>query len=94
MSHLIVEFNEKYNFNKITCPEGHLITNWDKEDIKTYTASTVMYTPITYNLNDYYCVTEEEHNELMEKHREAIKQEEAERHNKHISGTTTNGEVK
>lgn len=67
--HLIIETREK--FLVVTCREGHYITNWDKEDILKYTSAKVMYCPKNTDLNDYYCVTEEEHNELVEKQREA-----------------------
>lgn len=81
MSHLIIEYNEKYNFNKITCPEGHYITDWDKQDIKEYTASTIMYAPTNVNLDNYYCITVDEHSEYMDKQLEVLKQEEQEREN-------------
>lgn len=93
MEHLIIEYNEKYNFNKVTCPEGHYITKWDGEDYLNYTASTIMYTPANMVLDNYYCVTEEEHNANMEKHRLAmeakiIKDIEERENNINISGTT------
>lgn len=74
--HLIIEYNEKFNFNKVTCPEGHYITNWDKQDIREYTASKIMFCPTSLDLSNYYCLTEEEHNELMEKQEEEIMKEE------------------
>ena len=81
MSHLIIEYNEKYNFNKITCPEGHYITDWDKQDIKQYTASTIMYAPTNVNLDNYYCITVAEHSEYMDKQLEELTKEEHEREN-------------
>ena len=68
--HLIVETREK--FLVVTCSEGHYITNWNKEDILKYTSAKVMYCPLNTDLNDYYCVTEEEHNELVEKQRDSV----------------------
>ena len=88
MSHLIIEYNEKYNFNKITCPEGHYITNWNKEDIKEYTASTIMYTPVTFNIDEYYCISEDEHNGYMNRQREILEKEEKNIMNEPISGST------
>ena len=70
--HLIVEINETYNFKKVSCPEGHHITNWDREDILTFTASTIMYCPLTYNLDTFYCITEEEYETLSAQHLAAM----------------------
>lgn len=86
---LIIEFNEKYNFNKVTCSEGHYITKWDKIDIKDYTASTVMYCPVTVDLSAYYCVPEDEHIEYMRLHREEMEKDREEMRNKN---TTVNVE--
>lgn len=71
--HLVVENREK--FMVVTCSEGHYITNWDKEDIKLYTSAKTMYCPLNYDLSTYYCVTEEQHNEWMEKQKEALEKE-------------------
>lgn len=76
MKHLIVEFNETYNFNKITCVEGHYITDWDGNDITTYSGSKMMFAPANYNLENYYCVEDARHNELMELQREEMKKQE------------------
>lgn len=65
--HLIVEVNDKFNFKKVTCKEGHYITDWDKVDILKYTSAKTMYCPMNTDLGKFYCVTEDEHNELMEK---------------------------
>lgn len=65
--HLIVEVNDKLNFKKVTCKEGHYITDWDKVDILKYTSAKVMYCPMNTDLEKFYCITEDEHNELMEK---------------------------
>lgn len=86
--HLKIEYNEKYNFNKVTCTEGHYITNWDGENYITYTASTIMYTPTNVNLDEYYCVTEQQHNDNMTKHRFAVEaQMLKEREEREITGT-------
>lgn len=90
--HLKIEYNEKYNFNKVTCTEGHFITNWDGSDYKAYTASTIMYAPVSVNLDKFYCITETEHKANLEKQREAIdieiREEEFKRLTGIISGTT------
>jgi hypothetical protein len=70
--HLIVEINEKLNFKKVTCKEGHYITDWDREDILKYTSSKIMYCPININLDVFYCVTDEENDRLMDEQIQAI----------------------
>ncbi|MEE1226343.1 MAG: hypothetical protein UHM08_04470 [Bacteroidales bacterium] len=65
--HLIVEVNDKLNFKKVTCKEGHYITNWNKENVLDYTSAKTMYCPMNTDLEAFYCVSEEEHNEIMEK---------------------------
>lgn len=64
--HLIVEVNDKLNFKKVTCKEGHYITNWNKENVLDYTSAKTMYCPMNTDLDKFYCITEDEHNELME----------------------------
>lgn len=93
---IIVEYNEKYNFNKVTCEQGHYMTTWvEGDDIKTFTASTIMYCPITFDLSKYHCITNEEYETLSKLHREAIAKEMEEQRNRipntgttNISGTT------
>lgn len=70
--HLIVEINEKLNFKKVTCKEGHYITDWNKENILDYTSAQIMYCPINVDLEPFYCVTDEAHNILMEEQRKAV----------------------
>lgn len=71
--HLIIENREK--FMVVTCSEGHYITNWDKEDVRNYTSAKTMYCPLGYDISEYYCMTEEEHNRLMEQQREILEKE-------------------
>lgn len=70
MEHLIIEVMEK--FIKVTCSEGHFITNWDKVNILEYTCAKTMYTPLNADLSTYYCLTDEEHAEYEKKQMEAI----------------------
>lgn len=72
--HLIVEVNDKLNFKKVTCKEGHYITDWDKVDILKYTSAKTMYCPMNTDLEKFYCITEDEHNELMEKQYKAAEE--------------------
>ena len=90
--HLKVEVNEKYNYKKVSCTEGHRITNWDKEDIKSFTASTMMFCPMNYDLEQFYCITNEEYETLSAQHREAMEKEMIMREylNNNLSGTTSN----
>lgn len=80
--HLIIEVNETLNFKKVTCKEGHYITNWDKVDIMQYTSAKVMYCPMGADLEPYYCITEEAHNILMEEMEKKAKEEEEKRNNR------------
>lgn len=69
--HLTVEINETLKFKKVTCTEGHYITNWDKVDILDYTSARIMFCPLTTDLEPFYCVTEEEHLAYTEERRKA-----------------------
>ena len=71
--HLIVETKEK--FLKVTCSEGHFLTDWDKENILEYHSARIMYCPLNADLSSYYCVTAEENAEYEEKQRIAIEEE-------------------
>jgi hypothetical protein len=73
---IIVEYNDKYNFNKLTCTEGHYITDWvEGDDIKKYSSSQLMFTPAAVDVTKYRCVTEEENERLMELQRIAFEEE-------------------
>lgn len=83
---LTVELNEQYNFYKVTCPEGCHITDYTKDkDIRDLIISTELYIPGTYTVDEiaekYYCVTEDEYNELIAKRDKAIKEFEKEMDN-------------
>lgn len=70
MEHNInVEIYEDKNFKKIWCSEGHYMTNWDKENIEQFTYSRVIYAPIITNMDDLYCITDEECLKLQEEQR-------------------------
>ena len=85
MHKIIIELNEKYNFNKITCTENHYITSWKEgDDIKEYSSSTLIYAPTSVDTSVYRCVTEEEHNKLMELQRIAIEEEERKQRENYI----------
>lgn len=71
--HLIVENKEK--FMVVSCSEGHYITNWDKKDVRNYTSAKKMYCPLGYDISGYYCVTEEEHNQLIKEQQILIEKE-------------------
>lgn len=74
--HLTIEINEKLNFKKVTCIEGHYITNWDRQNILDYTSAKIMFCPISTDLEQFYCVSDEEHNKLMEELENELKKEE------------------
>lgn len=79
--HLLIE--EKELFLRVTCTEGHYITNWDGENILKYASAKVMYCPKTIDLSKYYCLTEEEHEANIKALEEAIKLEEENNRKKH-----------
>ena len=59
---VIVEYNDNYNFYKLTCSEGCLITAWnDGDNIVEYSASEKIYTPHNFDTSIYHCITIEEH---------------------------------
>lgn len=61
---MIVEYNEKYNFNHIKAEEGMVITDYIEEmNILEYSSSKDIYTPANINLNRYYEITEEKNAE-------------------------------
>lgn len=81
-THLIVEKFERYT--KVTCPEGHFITDWDKQDIFYFTDARIMFCPVGYDLSKYYCITEDEHNEYLKQLEEAARNR-AEEENKRLN---------
>lgn len=60
-SNFIIEENKDKGYIKVQCKDGHYLTDWDKKDILDYTYSKVMFCPLNYNLDNYYCVSDEEH---------------------------------
>ena len=81
MEHKLI-YTEKPNFVEITCTEGHYITNWNKEDIMEFADAKLMICPLGFDMTDYYCITEEEHNTCLNQQIEAYKAREAEEQNK------------
>lgn len=81
---IVIEKNDKYNFFKITCTEGHYLTTYNEgDDITLYSDSKEVYTPLTADTSKWHCVTDEEHvayieardkanEERMEKERAAM----------------------
>lgn len=57
-----IEIYTEKGYIKVECADGHYITDWDKKDILEFTDSKIMYCPLNYNLDAYYCLTDEEHN--------------------------------
>lgn len=80
--HLLGKTNDEYKFLKVTCKEGHYITNWDKEDILEYHSAKIMYTPLNADLSKYYCVTEEENAQYNEDREKAEEQKRIEEEKK------------
>ena len=78
MNEIQIERNEDYGFLILTCSEGHYISNWNKVDILEFTSAKKIFCPADTDTTQFYCLTEEEHNELVELQRQAIEQKEKE----------------
>lgn len=78
---ILIEKNDKYNFFKITCTEGHYLTTFNEgDDITLYSDSKEVYTPLTADTSKWHCVTEEQHAAYIEAREKANKERmEAER---------------
>lgn len=61
-------------YKEIQCLDGHYITNWNKVDILEFTDTKLMVAPIDYDINNFYCISEEEHNNLMEQQLEKLQE--------------------
>lgn len=58
---MIIEKNDIYNFYKLTAEEGMVITKWtEDEDITNYNSGTLIYCPLTTNIEVYREITLEE----------------------------------
>lgn len=79
-SHLEVAYNEKYRFWKITCQEGHYITDFDaeKDEVKDFYASKEVYCPSEERTKTFYCISDELKEKLDAMAKEAFEKEEAE----------------
>ncbi len=73
-----IEFIEKYNFYKITCLEGHFVTNFDssKQKYSEYYASKTVYCPSREAADTFYCISDSENKEFELLRDEAIRLEE------------------
>ena len=72
---VIIEKNDKYNFFKLTCTEGHYLTTFNEgDDISLYSDSKEVYTPLTADTSKWHCVTEEEHAAYIEARDKAIEE--------------------
>ena len=74
--HIIYEVNEEKKYKKVWCKDGHYITNWDKVNILEYNSFRIMYCPINTDLSNFYCVTEEENENLYKLQEIELKNEE------------------
>lgn len=63
MNDFIIE--KKNNYVKITCKEGHYITEWNKDDIKDFSSAKMIFCPTFKDISTYYCITEEENEEYL-----------------------------
>lgn len=78
LDHLkIAEVKPGY-FTHVHAEDGFYITDWNKENIKDYSASVCMYLPIRDEYKDYYIITATENAEYQRQLDEYIKKEQEE----------------
>lgn len=58
-------YRETDKFIEITANEGYVLTDWDKQDILSYTSTKIMVCPLNYDYSGYYTITDEEDERLM-----------------------------
>jgi hypothetical protein len=51
---------------EVKADEGKVLTNWNKVDVKEFTFSGMMYCPLNKDLSDYYEMTEEEKDNILQ----------------------------
>lgn len=69
----VIKYPSK-GYQEIKCNDNHYITNWNKEDILEFADSKIMIAPINYDISNFYCISEEEHNKYMEQQMNKIKE--------------------
>lgn len=79
LEHLKIAEEKKDYFVHVHCEDGWYLTDWNKEDIKEFHASVCMYLPIRDKYNNYYLITLEDYNRLMNEQRIALEKEREER---------------
>jgi hypothetical protein len=79
LEHLKIAEEKKDYFVHVHCEDGWYLTDWDKEDIKEFHASVCMYLPIRDKYNNYYLITLEDYNRLMNEQRIVLEKEREER---------------
>lgn len=71
-------FDEIHNFWVVTCPNGHLITEWNEgDDVREFSAFSIAYCPKDKDLTGYHCI-EKERAEALYAERDALLQKEFE----------------
>lgn len=51
---------------EVKADEGKVLTNWNKVNVKEFTFSRMMYCPLNKDLSDYYEMTEEEKDNVLQ----------------------------
>lgn len=66
----------KLKFKEVKSENGKYITNFKEgDDIKTYSASTILICPISADLTEYREIDEEQHQKYLEAKEKAFKEE-------------------
>lgn len=68
---IIIE-NHPMGYKVITCPEGYVFTDWNKENVLEFSCSTIAYAPMDYDTSAYYTMTVEAADIIMKEMEEKI----------------------
>lgn len=66
MNEIKITINEEYKYKKLWCEKGHIVANIKNGiDLENYIAGKVIYISIDDDENQFICITEDEHNEII-----------------------------
>lgn len=67
MGEIRIEYNKGDLYKMLICSEGHYITDWTEESpIEYFYASKRLMIPVEMSTSDFYCISEDKYNELIE----------------------------
>ena len=66
MNEIKITINEEYKYKKLRCEKGHIVANIKNGiDLENYVGGNVVYISINDDENQFVCITEDEHNEII-----------------------------